>query len=228
MLTIGGAVGALFGGIAISMFPQAGVTIPLAALVGMSALFAGASRAFLTSVIFAVESTAQAHALLPLLATCGASYVISYLLMKNTIMTEKIARRGIRTPDSYQSDLLEHTSVGEVVEKNLITIESTATIRNLLDKSEFSNTRFFVATNEAGGIIGLLDKEWVLKRDLQADLTIDTVIKAMPALPVINQDSSLRSAAEIMAHANSETLLVADSGGDVVGFVTSRNIFFNL
>ncbi|HVT84319.1 MAG TPA: chloride channel protein, partial [Chitinophagaceae bacterium] len=78
LLTIGGATGALLGQLAINLFPSAGITIPLAALVGMSAMFAGASRAFITSIIFALETTGQSNALLPLLATCSASYIISF------------------------------------------------------------------------------------------------------------------------------------------------------
>ena len=57
LLTIGGATGILLGTAAISLFPNAGVVLPLAALIGMSAMFAGASRALLTSIIFAIETT---------------------------------------------------------------------------------------------------------------------------------------------------------------------------
>ena len=48
LLTIGGATGALLGMLVLKIFPLSGVTLPLAALVGMAAMFAGASRAFLT------------------------------------------------------------------------------------------------------------------------------------------------------------------------------------
>lgn len=116
LLTIGGALGGLMGSVVLMYFPETGISIQLTALVGMSAMFAGASRAFLTSIVFALETTAEANALLPLLATCGAAYIISFLLMKNTIMTEKIARRGIRTPESFEPDLLGHTAVKEVMQ----------------------------------------------------------------------------------------------------------------
>ena len=118
LLTIGGATGVLLGSFLLYIFPSSGLTIPLAALVGLSAMFAGASRAFLTSIIFALETTAQSNALLPLLATCGASYIVSFFLMENTIMTEKIARRGIKTPDLYEPDILEKIMVESVMEKN--------------------------------------------------------------------------------------------------------------
>jgi CIC family chloride channel protein len=98
-----GACGAIIGSIIIKYFPDAGITLPMAALIGMSAMFAGASRAFITSIVFALEATLQSHALLPLLGACTAAYIVSFFLMENTIMTEKIARRGISTPDSFRA-----------------------------------------------------------------------------------------------------------------------------
>src|SRR5690606_18485678 len=61
LLTIGGAAGALLGMGVLHWFPSTGVTVPLAALVGMSAMFAGSSRAFLTSIVFALETTGQSN-----------------------------------------------------------------------------------------------------------------------------------------------------------------------
>ena len=131
LLTIGGAVGAILGTAVLYSFPSSGVSISLAALVGMAAMFAGASRAFITSIIFALESTGQANALLPLLATCSASYIISFFLMENTIMTEKIARRGIKTPDSYEPDILEKINVDRVMDDSGVILSADNNIEVL-------------------------------------------------------------------------------------------------
>jgi chloride channel protein, CIC family len=64
-------------------------------------MFAGASRALLASTVFAFETTLQPFGLLPLLGGCTAAYLVSCLLMRNTIMTEKIARRGVSVPVEY-------------------------------------------------------------------------------------------------------------------------------
>ena len=98
------------GGVAIWLLPHAGIDLRVAALVGMAALFAGASRAFLASAVFAFETTCQPYGLLPLLAGCAASYLVASLVGKHSIMTEKIARRGIRTPAEYMADPLEQVS----------------------------------------------------------------------------------------------------------------------
>ena len=101
LFTIGGGLGALLGILCVHWFPGLGIDPRIAALVGMAAIFAGASRALLTSVVFAFETTRQPIGLLPLLGGCTAAFVISSLLMRYTIMTEKLARRGTHVPTEY-------------------------------------------------------------------------------------------------------------------------------
>jgi CIC family chloride channel protein len=111
LFTIGGATGALLGMCTLYFFPTAPVIIPLAALIGMASMFAGASRALLTSILFAMETTGQPNALLPLIGACIVAYFISFFLMEGTIMTEKIKRRGVHAPDAYQPDVLQSIPV---------------------------------------------------------------------------------------------------------------------
>src|SRR3546814_7631278 len=84
MFTIGGALGGIIGiGIA-TVAPHLGVNPNVAALVGMAAIFAGASRALLTTVVFALETTGQPAGLLPLLGACTAAYLVSALMMRRS------------------------------------------------------------------------------------------------------------------------------------------------
>jgi H+/Cl- antiporter ClcA len=103
LFTIGGALGGL-AGIALAHWPITQVDPRMAALVGMAALFASASRAMLTAAVFVFETTLQPHALLPLLAASVAAYLVSGLMMQHTIMTEKIARRGVHVPTDLVAD----------------------------------------------------------------------------------------------------------------------------
>ena len=116
LFTIGGALGALTGTALLFFFPSLGINLATAALIGMAAMFAGASRALLTSIIFAFETTGQPNGLLPLVAACVAAYFVSFFLMEGSIMTEKIRRRGINTPDSYHPDLLMHAHVKDLLQ----------------------------------------------------------------------------------------------------------------
>jgi H+/Cl- antiporter ClcA len=100
LFTIGGALGGVCGW-ALAAWPPLHVDPHMAALIGMAALFAGASRALMTSAVFVFETTMQPHALLPLLAACTTAYLVSGLMMRHTIMTEKIARRGVHVPTDF-------------------------------------------------------------------------------------------------------------------------------
>ena len=103
LFTIGGGLGALLGALVRVRSPALGVDPRVAALVGMAAIFAGASHALLASVVFAFETTRQPIGLLPLLAGCSAAYLSSLLLMRHSIMTEKLARRGTSVRTEYSA-----------------------------------------------------------------------------------------------------------------------------
>ena len=94
----------------------------------MAAVFAGASRAVLTSVIFAFETTLQPMGLPPLLGGCLASLVVSGWLMPRTIMTEKIARRGVSVPAEYAADSLELVNVRAVATRAVTCLRGDETV----------------------------------------------------------------------------------------------------
>ncbi len=226
LLTIGGAAGILLGSLVLYMFPLSGVTLPLAALVGMSALFAGASRAFLTSIIFAIETTGQSNALLPLLATCGASYIVSYFLMESTIMTEKISRRGVKTPDSYEPDILEKVSVEQVMEKNGLIISEDNNISEVLDwlndEPEY-NRNYFIVSNVNGEYKGIVSSSNLFNKINKADTLVATLIKRRNISVTV--DNSLRTAVELMAEESIDVLPVLNKeNNNVIGTLSYQNI----
>lgn len=101
LLTLGSTFGFMVGTSLSIFFPQLNIDPHALALVGMAALFAGSSRALLTSILFALEGTKQPLGLVPLLGCCSVAYLVSILLMENSIMTEKIIRRGLKVPSEY-------------------------------------------------------------------------------------------------------------------------------
>ncbi|QNF32594.1 chloride channel protein [Adhaeribacter swui] len=225
LLTIGAATGALLGGLINYLFPGAGITLTLAALVGMSAMFAGASRALLTSIIFAIETTAQSNALLPLLASCTASYFISFFLMENTIMTEKIARRGVKTPHSYEPDILEKTSIGQVIQENGLALSAEnqiGEVREWLKKEQEDTNNYFVIVNPDQSFKGIISSSNLFSNHHQPDTLVGTLIKRKPTS--ISIASSLRTAVEIMAKENVDVLPVVSKENTLIGVLTYKDI----
>src|SRR5205814_2006312 len=131
LFTIGGGLGASLGALSLAAFPGLGIDIRVAALVGMAAMFTGASRALLASVVFAFETTRQPMGLLPLLGGCSAAFLISCLFMRNTIMTEKIARRGVRVPGEYAADFLDQIQVGVAASRPVVSLSADETLESV-------------------------------------------------------------------------------------------------
>jgi CIC family chloride channel protein len=226
LLTIGGACGAIAGSIIISLFPESGLSIPMAALIGMSAMFAGASRAYLTSITFALEATMQSHALLPLLGACTASYLISLFFMENTIMTEKIARRGIYTPDSYEPDILRKLTVSQVIKSESLILESNNSIkevRSFFDSNTATEGHFLVV-DQKGAFEGTLAVGDIYQSKLNENSTISSLVKKTSLF--IRSNDSLGKAIELMSQENQELIpvLSSEKKHTLLGVLTYKDI----
>ncbi len=200
LFTIGGGAGAALGAAAVLAFPHAGVDVRIAALAGMAAIFAGASRALLASVVFAFETTLQPLALLPLLGASTAAFLVSCLRMPTTIMTEKIARRGVRVPAEYVADPLEQVLVRDAASRDVAAIRADDVVAKvcawIASDAPEARHQGFPVVDAAGHLVGVLTR-----RDLHAVAdTAATRAQDLVVRPpiVVYDDCSLREAADHM------------------------------
>ena len=113
------AMGGLFAMIGNYVFPNAHLSPGAFALVAMGAVFGAASRATFSFIIFAFEITRDYNCVLPLMLVAVIADGIAMLFMPtSSIMTEKLARRGLRVHQDYETDALSQTMVAETMEKN--------------------------------------------------------------------------------------------------------------
>lgn len=167
LFTIGGALGALMGVVVLQLFPGSGINLATAALIGMAAMFAGASRALLTAIVFALETTGQPHGLLPLIGACTTAYFVSFFLMKGSIMTEKIRRRGVHAPEEYIPDVMQQINAAMVAVQPEMMVKDTFTVAQvniLLDNHAYYQQHLLV-TDPAGHFTGYLDRQQLLAAD---------------------------------------------------------------
>jgi CBS domain-containing protein len=213
LFTIGGALGAMMGLLLAQALPWLGVDPRMAALVGMAALFAGASRALLTTVIFAFETTGQASGLLPLLGACTAAWVVSSLMMRTTIMTEKIARRGVRVPSDYQADYLERILVGSVCRQAVVTLRASQTIgavrRWIAQGAPEAQHQGYPVLDEHDRVLGVLTRRTFYDAHWPEEARLGDLIRRAPV--TIGPEHTLRQAADLMALENVGRLLVVDA-----------------
>jgi len=202
LFTIGGGVGAALAAGAAALAPSLGIDARIGALVGMAAIFAGASRALLASVVFAFETTRQPLGFLPLLGGCTAAFLVSCLGMRNTIMTEKIARRGARVVGEYVADFLDTLLVRDHAAREPVLLhahEQVADVRaRIVAGAAGMQHRGFPLVDGAGELVGVLTR-----RDLLADHQPGTTLQQLVHRPpvIVFDDSSLREAADQMSEA---------------------------
>jgi CIC family chloride channel protein len=124
-------MGAAMGGVEAMFLPNEGVGFwPL---VSMGAILAGTMRAPFTAILFALELTHDINVLLPLLVAAMLAHATTVLLLKRSILTEKVARRGFHLNREYATDPLEILFVREVMRTKLVALPAGATLADLRD-----------------------------------------------------------------------------------------------
>lgn len=228
LFTIGSALGGVLGAVLAAQAPWLHVDPHMAALVCMAAVFAGASRAFLTSVLFAFETTQQPHALLPLLGACAAAYLVSGLSMRHTIMTEKIARRGVRVPSDYAADFLDQIAAGDACSRNVVAVRSDESLRDVRARIASGETAFkhqgFPVLDADGHPIGMLTRRDLLDPTHHDDLRLAALLRR--PLLAVREDHSLREAADHMVEAEVGRLVVLGRNAPhaMVGILTRGDL----
>lgn len=227
LFTIGGALGALLGSAIIALFPHSGVDIRIAALVGMASLFAGSSRALLASAVMAFEVTLQPIGLLPLIGACSASYLISTLLMKNSIMTEKIVRRGVRVPSEYHADFLDMINVSDVATREVVSFKDSDTLNIVREKIETHEAGMqhqgFPIVADHGFVVGVITRRDIFDPSRSGEQPISELLRRTPVC--VYSDCTLREAADHMVNHDIGRLPVIDRASNSLrGIITRSDI----
>ena len=228
LFTIGGGLGATLGALSAHAFPQLGIDPRVAGLVGMAAIFAGASRALLASVVFAFETTLQPLGLLPLLCGCSAAFLVSCFLMRHTIMTEKIARRGVRVPSEYAADFLDQLRVGDFTTRDVVALTASdglAQIRRWFEAGgRDCQHHGFPVLDANRQLLGVITRREIMDRNAVDDGDLRQLLRRTPA--VAFEDNSLREAADLMVRHGVGRLPVVSRAAprQVVGMLTRGDL----
>src|SRR5580658_4610046 len=128
------AMGALFAMGVDRIVPAANLSVGAFALVAMGAVFGAASRATFTFIIFAFEITRDYNSVLPLmLVSVIADGIAMWLMPRASIMTEKLARRGLHIHQDYEADVMQQVRVSETMDRDVPTLPANMTVNELAD-----------------------------------------------------------------------------------------------
>jgi H+/Cl- antiporter ClcA len=169
------ALGGAFAMAVNSIYPGAHLDPGAFALVAMGAVFGAASRATFSFIIFAFEITRDYNSVLPLMLVSVIALGIAILLQpKTSIMTEKLARRGLRIHQDYEADVLQQTSVAETMDRDVPVISADTNVGELAKRIAQQDP---AVTRHQGLVV--LDKE----DKLSGIITRGDVLRALDKMP---------------------------------------------
>lgn len=228
LFTFGGALGALIGAASVALLPGLGMDPKMAALVGMASIFAGASQALLASVVFAFETTLQPSGLLPLLGGCSMAYLVARLMMDNSIMTEKIARRGLRISVDYSADSLASILVRDAASRDAVCLDADQTVgevREWLSSHQPGSAHTgFPVLDASKGVIGVLTRKNINDLQIDSSVRLGELIKRPPV--VIPETATVREAIDRMVTEKVGRLPLVDLASPihVTGILTRSDV----
>lgn len=140
-------------------------------------------------------------------------------------MTEKIARRGIFTPDSFEADQLGKLTVAQVMNEDKIVLNSETKIREAREmlKADVDSGNYFITVNNAGAYIGIVNRAAIFGHEFDPDQKVSAIVTDCRIY--IKNTDTLRKALEMIAKENIDVLpVIAADTGKVVGILSYREI----
>jgi H+/Cl- antiporter ClcA len=236
LLIMGGALGALES----PLLP--GQDAALWSLVSMAAVLGGTMRSPLTGAVFALELTHDINTLPALLLASVVSYGFTVLVMKRSILTEKVARRGFHVSREYTVDPLELISVGDIMTTEVVALPASLPLKEVLRQYLLAGGprkhQGYPVVDADSNLVGVITRTNLLEDWLGARSNGPDGPEAPSAGPIIAYDlilrepitvypwESCRTAAERMAEAGVGRLPVVspDDPHKLVGIVTRSDV----
>jgi len=230
VMTLGGVTGALVAHGLHGIPGFEGIPVGMAALIGMAAIFAGVSRAFLASVAFGFEATHSTSSFGPLLIGCALAVLVSRLAMRESMMTEKLAQKGVRVPADYEPDALLGITVSDAMLREPLTVSPATTVTELAarmvgNEPRWNTARLLPITGDSGVLLGVISRADVLAA-VQAAPDARVLDAGVERPVVIHPDDTLAEAADRMILHGVGRLPVVERGDEprLLGLVSRREI----
>ncbi|NTF88293.1 chloride channel protein [Agrobacterium rhizogenes] len=199
------------------------------ALLGMAAMMGGTMRAPLTGTFFAIELTGDMQALVPLLAATVAAYAVTVLLLKRSILTEKIARRGQHITREYGIDPFELTRVADIMIAKVDTLPATMPAGEALAQltEKMDAHRFYPIVEADGRLVGMISRADALRWQHGTDLAGQTLYDLISdtSIPVAHPQDTVGRVADIMIQADTGRVPVVDERtGVLIGLIARKDL----
>lgn len=195
------------------------------AMIGMAGIMSGAMRAPMTGAIFAAELTGHFNAVPCTIAAAGGAYAISVLLMRRSILTEKIARRGRHILQEYTVDPLDLLQARQIMTRDPSTLPGTMTVADAVAFFAADAVhRSYPVVDPRGRLLGLVSRtdalRWQGERDEDGTSLADAVSDAMQ--PVAYPDTPSGVVADLIVESGVGRIPIVEPGTRRVLGILSR------
>ncbi len=224
LLIMGGVVGRLVG----NVMPVGDA--PFWALLGMAAMMGGTMRAPLTALLFALELTHDYDALLPLAITSATAHATTVLLLKRSILTEKIARRGYHITREYSVDPFQLMRVQDIMAVPVDTLPADMSVEEVVKFFTTPNAprrhKSYPVVDASGHVVGLVSRTDALAWMMDGRRS-GTVAEQLAGRNLIvgYEDELVGTIADRMAETQVGRIpILRRSDGALIGLVARRDI----
>jgi len=199
------------------------------ALLGMAAMMGGTMRAPLTGTFFAMELTGDMGAVVPLLAATVAAYAVTVLLLRRSILTEKIARRGQHITREYGIDPFELTRAADIMIAKVDTLPATMRLSEALAHmtERLDAHRFYPVVENNGRLVGMISRADALRWQSEPELMDQSLYDVISdtAIPVAHLEDTVGRVADIMIQADTGRVPVVEAQtGRLVGLIARKDL----
>jgi len=182
-------------------------------VIGMIAFIGGIIRAPLTSTILIYEITDNHMLILPVLITSLISSGIIFRLIRHSIYTMKLARKGIFIAKGKEAKILKKIKVSDIMLKKIVAIRDNMKIQDIVRKITGNNFTVFPVLNKKNELVGMINLQDI--RNFIFDNNYEVLIDLIVAIDIaqvnvitISEDDTLYEAQKKFGVRDNEQLPV--------------------
>lgn len=221
ILLISSSFGTVVGSVLNDALPGPDVALGAFAVVAMAATFGAATQATFTSIVFVFELTRDYDVILPLmLATVLADLVYS-AVNEDSLMTEKLRRRGLRIGRHYGVDPFAGAPVSEIMTADVQTLPAAATVGDARERFARGGHGAYPLV-DGGRVVGIVSRGDILRGSSPDEAALAE--HATRQVVTVGPDDSAQQALRVMVDEHVEHVPVVDEEGVLVGICTRTDL----
>ncbi len=222
ILLISASFGTVVGSGLNGVLPGPDVALGAFAVVAMAATFGAATQATFTAIVFVFELTRDYQVILPLMLASVLADLVYSAVNEDSLMTEKLRRRGLRIGRHYGVDPFTHARVGDIMTATVDTVTADATVGVARAKFAGGSHGAYPVVDDERRIVGIITRGDILRDGCpDGDRLLDHATREVVS---VRASDSAQTALRVMVDEHVEHVPVVDDGGRLIGICTRSDL----